>query len=1244
MNKLILTLICIFLAIPCQAKIIFVDADATGANNGSSWADAYKYLQDALVDANSSEKPVEIRVAQGIYRPDETSADPNGTGDRAATFQLINGVTIKGGYSGVGEPDPNARDIELYETILSGDLDGNDVEPNYPYDLLTEPSRSENSYHVFYHPQGLNLDDTAILDGFTITGGNANGSSWPHYCGGGMCNYNSSPTIINCTFSGNSAGDGYGGGMYNIWSYPTLTNCTFMGNLAKVGGGMCNLESTSTVTNCIFNANLATWSGGGIYNSGYDSGGELTLTNCTFSDNTAGRGGGIAGCRGLITNCTITGNTASDGGGLADCGGLLTNCTITGNTAQNYGGGMYTGCRSPTLVNCIINDNSAVNWGGGICNYGDTVPSESILISCIVTGNSAKSGGGIFNYYNGHSTLRSCLLTRNRAESGGGIYNGYWTSATLTNCTLSGNWAEGSGGAIDNGDYYNGVALTNCILWGNDIGPMRGSAIKATYSDIEGGWPGKGNINMYPHFVDADNGDYHLHIDSPCINAGDPNYTTEPNETDLDGNPRVRGSRIDMGAYETSKQAFLFVVSPQSVIVPEGQTATFTVALATDPMKTVEVTVTVHSGDPDITVESGEILTFDSSNYSQPQTVTLAAAEDIDPFNGTALIWVDSPGFALQVVNAIEEDNETASSVLYVDANASGANNGTCWRDALTKLQDALTWSAFFPQVKEIRVAQGIYRPDEDFLHPNGTGDREATFQLINGVTIKGGYAGFGEPDPNARDIDKYETILSGDLEGNDAKIIQLEDLLEHYSRSENSYHVVSGSGTDKTAVLDGFTITAANAHEYYFDLPHPLDWGGGIYNANGNPIITSCRFTNNAAEHLGGAVYNYNANPTFTNCTFSNNSAGYNYGGAMCNERSSPLLTNCTFSTNYAGVGAGISNGGGNPILTNCAFSRNYAIYGGGMDNCESSPMLINCTFASNLAQDDGGAMYNKFDGNPMLINCRFSGNSSGRDGGGMYNFESDPTLTNCTVTGNTAFKNGGGIYNFYLSNTKLTNCTFAGNLSYAGCILACDSFDQSYPSSLRITNCILRDGSNEIGNNDNSTIDITYSTVQGGCYGEGNIDVDPCFVQPRYWDSNGVWVEGDYHLKSSGWRWDSERKVWTWDDVTSRCIDAGNPGSPLGDEPLTISVDPNNQWGQNLRIDMGAYGGTAEASMPPYDWTILADLTNDGTVNLMDFAHLAENWLVTSSDWPGDLDRNGVVDLADFALFADDWLKETT
>ena len=175
-------------AVP-EPSTYYVDADVTGANDGSSWEDAFNYLQDALAAASSGN---EILVAEGIYRPDEDTDHPDGTGEREATFGLINGVAIKGGYAGLGEPDPNFRDVNDNETLLSGDLLGNDG-PDFA-------NNSDNSYHVV---TGSGTDETAVLDGFTITAGNAN---WPSLEGGGMYNELGNPTVMNCTFSGNTAG------------------------------------------------------------------------------------------------------------------------------------------------------------------------------------------------------------------------------------------------------------------------------------------------------------------------------------------------------------------------------------------------------------------------------------------------------------------------------------------------------------------------------------------------------------------------------------------------------------------------------------------------------------------------------------------------------------------------------------------------------------------------------------------------------------------------------------------------------------------------------------------------------------------------------------------------------------------------------------------------------------------------------------------------------------------------------
>jgi parallel beta-helix repeat protein len=429
---------------------------------------------------------------------------------------MNNGVGIYGGFPNTGDPDMADRDPNLYETILSGNIG-------------TADDPDDNCYHVFYHPAELSLDPNAMLDGFTITAGNADGSG-DHRRGGGMYNYESSPTVTNCTFTGNSAKYDGGGGMYNdrsspivtnctiISNYrggmrnysssPTVTNCTFTGN---TGGGMHNYSSSPTVTNCTFTGNSAPW-GGGMYNSGSSP----TVTNCTFTGNrTSGAGSGMCNVYSspTVSNCTFTENSAGTrGGGMLneyDSNPMVTDCTFTGNRAEgeySSGGGMQNGGEypfgcSPTVTNCTFINNSA-NEGGGMTNVYRSSPT---VTNCTFTGNSADhGGGGLINVMLGNPTVTGCTITGNSADGGGGMVN--WSSSpTVTNCTFGGNLAYNGGGMFNEhsnttvinctftgnsadwlgGGMYNwssSPTLTNCILWGNSAS-YSGNEIYNEYSN-----------------------------------------------------------------------------------------------------------------------------------------------------------------------------------------------------------------------------------------------------------------------------------------------------------------------------------------------------------------------------------------------------------------------------------------------------------------------------------------------------------------------------------------------------------------------------------------------------------------------------------------------------------------------------------------------------------------------------------------------------------------------------------------
>jgi len=375
------------------------------------------------------------------------------------------------------------------------------------------------------------------------------------------------------------------------------------------------------------------------------------------------------------------------------------------------------------------------------------------------------------------------------------------------------------------------------------------------------------------------------------------------------------------------------------------------------------------------------------------------------------LVWAGSAGIAV-------------GKVIYVDGGASGADNGTCWADAYVFLQDGLADANDSEEPVEIRVAQGVYRPDSSAAEPNGTGDRMATFRLIDGAAIQGGYAGFGGADPNGRDIEGYETVLSGDLDGNDVDVNDLADLRDEPSRGENAYHVVTGGGTGESAVLDGLTITGGNANGDW-TIPILYEYsGGGMYNegfpagikrgGSGETIeyaatISNCTFVANSAT-IGGGMYNYRCNPKISNCSFLGNSAPYRCGGDVCvggegggmyNEQSSPMLTGCVFSGNSAPRGGGMFNDQSDPVVDLCTFVSNWAdSEGGGIYNDWSSPTINGCLFSNNSAESSGGGMANH-QGNPLVEDCIFSENSTGI-GAGIYNTQSSPTIVRCIFAGN--------------------------------------------------------------------------------------------------------------------------------------------------------------------------------------------------------------------------------------------------
>ncbi|MHC4333315.1 MAG: right-handed parallel beta-helix repeat-containing protein [Planctomycetota bacterium] len=373
------------------------------------------------------------------------------------------------------------------------------------------------------------------------------------------------------------------------------------------------------------------------------------------------------------------------------------------------------------------------------------------------------------------------------------------------------------------------------------------------------------------------------------------------------------------------------------------------------------------------------------------------------------------------------------------------------------------------------------------------------------------------------------------------------------------------------TFVLTGFTITGGDNTR-----------GGGAHCHNGNITISNCIIVSNRAMN-GAGVYSDVADLTCIDCTFKQNDAQSGNGGGIYIAQAELMVIGCTFIQNSAALeGGGVTSEDDKVTLMNCTFRQNTATWGGGMHNSHYGATVSNCTFSSNSAANGAGICIKELregDQTQRITNCSFSDNSADDYGGAVsVRFDGNLILVNCILWGNTAFE--GPQISFEL----------AGTLSAGYCCVQGEHWDVHAPSA----------------------------TVN---WPAGNIGTDPCFADAG---------SGDCHLSSTAGRWDPNQEAWVVDGQSSPCIDAGNPGCPLPDEP-----SPNGN-----RINMGAYGGTDEASKSPSDWAVPGDLTNDRAVDYEDLRVFVDYWLEDGGQCiPSDFNRHQSADFLDFAILAGNW-----
>ncbi|MCB0599283.1 MAG: right-handed parallel beta-helix repeat-containing protein, partial [Phaeodactylibacter sp.] len=913
------------LTAPCNCTV-YVNDDAAGANNGTSWTDAFTGLQDALAVAGSCSGVTEIWVAEGSYKP-------TGGTDRSISFVMQNNLAIYGGFPGQPgqEGDFGIRDWAAYPSILSGDIGGT--------------AHTDNSYRVIdndFTAAGP-LTSSAVLDGFTVQGAYADGSF---------------PLNL-------------GGGMWNSYASPTIRNCIFRNNYATAGGGIFNADAAPTVINCLFTGNTGTAAGAGISNGG---GSDLAQAiNCTFYGNT-GPNTINNQSNAVFTNCIVWGNDAGISGGVVNYSIVQGGYGGTGNLDAD-----------PLFVDPVNGDYTLQDCSPAINSGINAIVPPGITTDLNGDPRFFNNGAidrGAFEYQNQNQNLSLNILYVNKMASGNNDGTS-WTDA-LTGLrdalALANSCSAVTEIWVAAGTYYpttgtdraisffmaNGVAVYGGFpgLPGQegDFG-VRDWAANATILSGDIGIPNDDSDNSY-HVIFNNNGLNNTAIlDGFTITGGRANGLNPHQDGggmyNMSSSPRVANCKFinnsvnfgGAGIYNASSSPV--IINCQFIGNSGGSLSSIGAGIFNVDSSNPAITNCTFAGNN--AFYGGGISNWYSSNSIVINCIFWGNSSSIDNQSSNPVVnysiiqgghggtgnldedplFVDPAGgdFRLQpcspAVNAGDnaavpagittdldgnprfynagtvdmgayeyQGGPYAGNILYVNDDASGNNDGTSWTDAFTDLQDALAATSACSNVTEIWVAAGTYKPTTGM-------DRTSSFTMKNNLAIYGGFPGTPgqEGDFNLRDWTANETILSGDIGTANAA-------------ADNSYHVILNNynGLNNTAVLDGFTITGGNA-----DGSWPDDRGGGMYNSLVSPQVVNCSFIANHATR-GGGVYNTNpSTPTFVNCLFYNNLA--NDGGGVYNDIASARYQNCTFSGNN---GFAVYNVDATPSLANCIIWGN--------------------------------------------------------------------------------------------------------------------------------------------------------------------------------------------------------------------------------------------------------------------------------------------------------------------------------
>lgn len=1120
------------------AEIIYVDINANGLENGTSWNDAFKDLTDGIAAADTGD---ELWVAMGTYRP------TNAGGSRTISFSLVNDVAIYGGFAG-SETMRDQRIPSIYLTTLSGDLDGDDG-PG-PFE-----NNTENSFHVV-NADGVSA--TAILDGFTITGGNANGVS-PNQQGAGITMTNGQPTITDC-YIGQNTSTGRGAGVFilnNSGTHsPTFRSCVITGNVGGATSGH---------------------GGGGIWSGSALGTLTTSLIRCSVTLNSAtGHGGGIVVSRPI--------------GGAGTSHFNLVNSYVYGNTTDADGGAIYIDVPSSnviTMTNCELDSNTALNAGG--------------------------DGGGIY-HVSGDLTVTNATITRCEANSnGGGINTSAGNFLVATNSILWGNEDSGPDdesaqlhitGGVPNVSYsivqggWSGAGTNNLSSNPMFIDPFNyDNRVHANSPAVDSGNNGAVPTDVF----DVDN-DSNTNERIPLGLGGLGRFADNPYVADT-GNGIA--PIVDRGAWEVRELVYLYVDEDGLPGIGDWAAAYSNLQDALiESQASAETQIWVAGGTyyPDLgagITPGDRSATFQLRNHVEIYGGFAGNETDLsqrDVFaNGVILSGDlngdDGPNFAnrsdnsYNVVTASGTDNTARldGGIYVVGGNADGngptANEqrgGGCYNDG----GDAYFFRVNFQDNQAQTLGGNVFQAN----------DADVTYefcQFKSGAADLGG--GLAIDGAQASAFLYYSTI-----EDNTAT-----------THGGGLYVNLGSAAADGALVLSNDALFGDGGGLYFIGTP-PTTWsncdidgnyanfdGGGVRLASGSDItFDTCGFDANDAE-VGGAVSSIGSDPTFTFCTFDSNTA--RFGGAIdWNQLGLITIQDSIFANNVASsfvsAAAGAIRGDGDGVIDNCDFVQNSTnghggaiqFKGSGLElrisnslfegnsatgsagggaiavGSTSSVLVATSTFTSNQASGltGGGAIANATGCTLQLMNSRFAGNMAFR--GGAVNNDGTLDAVNCAFSGNLATNLRGGAVEQGSGDSDIVNCTVVGNSA----TLAVGGGLSTNGGVFNIRNSVLWNNEDNSGQtelaqffNGGGSYDVDYTLIQQlstwttPMVYVGNIGSDPQFVDADGLDNLPGTVDDDFRIKPA-----------------SPAIDAGSvPSVPM--DSADIDEDSNTTesvpWG---------------------------------------------------------------------------------